>query len=227
MRYAIYFVPALESALWRFGCESIGYDAATGRDVPLPNVDGISPADVEAATSEPRRYGFHATMKPPFELAAGQDADVLHEAAAAFAAAHQPFTIPGLRVAALGRFLALIPAERSAELQALAGDCVEAFEPFRAPLSDADRARRLAKPLTPRQQEYVNTWGYPYVFEEFRFHMTLTGPLDEHLREAFLPDLTRRYAPIDTAVPIDGIALCHQPDRQSRFRLVEHFTFGA
>ena len=32
--------------------------------------------------------------------------------------------------------------------------------------------------LTDRQEALLTQWGYPYVMEEFRFHITLTGALD-------------------------------------------------
>jgi 2'-5' RNA ligase len=180
---------------------------------------------VRAATAEPRRYGFHATLKPPFELHENRDAASLVSALENFAEEQSAFEIPKLKVAALGRFLALVPANPCPRLVAFAGRCVQTFEPFRAPLTSGDRERRLARPLSPRQLAYVDRWGYPYVFEEFRFHMTLTGPLDDAAREPLRAGLAAHYAAIDQPVPVDAVTLCSQHDRSSNFRVVRRFEF--
>src|SRR5215468_10868409 len=62
-RYAIYFAPAPESSLWRFGSATIGYNAASGRDIPATPPVGYEHAVWDRLTEEPRRYGFHATLK--------------------------------------------------------------------------------------------------------------------------------------------------------------------
>ena len=72
VRYAIYFTPPEASALAAFGASAIGYCAASGRDVALPDSPFHDRADAMALTEEPRRYGFHGTLKAPFELAVGR-----------------------------------------------------------------------------------------------------------------------------------------------------------
>ena len=221
-RYAIYFAPDPESPLWRFGSACIGYDAQTGALLPVRAPLGIGEADWHAMTAEPRRYGFHATLKAPFHLRAGADEPALLAAMARFAAAHVPFELPGLRTALLGRFVALVPSGETPALLALAAAAVEAFEPFRAPLSDSDLARRRSAPLTARQSDYLDRWGYPYVFDEFRFHMTLTGPLDAPLREAVRADLERAHAAAvgEGPVALDAVALFRQDRRDLPFRIL-------
>lgn len=226
MRYAVYFTPSPLSALWRFGSDAIGYDSATGHDRELLAVDGLAENAVREATAEPRRYGFHGTLKPPFALAEAVGEGALVAAIEAFAAKRAAFEIAALKVAALGRFVALVPAVPSAQMAELAGDCVKAFEPFRAQLSASDRARRLTKPLSARQRAYLDQWGYPYVFEEFRFHMTLTGPLDDALRARFLNTRAKQYAEIAVPLAVDAVVLCQQPSRDARFTLVRRFPFA-
>lgn len=225
MRYAIYFVPERETSLARFGATWLGYDSSRRLDVLHPPVDGLAPDAVRAATAEPRRYGFHATLKPPFTLAEGCDEAALVDAVRDFAQERTSVVLPAAEVATLGRFLALIPSVSSPPLNELAGACVEAFEPFRAPLSEADLARRLSKPLTDRQRELLDAWGYPYVFDQFRFHMTLTGPLDEPQRACLLPALRTAYAMIAVPIVIDAITVLCQPDRAGRFHVLERFAF--
>ena len=78
-RYAVYYAPAADSALWRFGSATLGYDALTGEDLPFAVPPGCDLALWPAFTEEPRRYGFHATLKAPFELADGRFLDHLDE----------------------------------------------------------------------------------------------------------------------------------------------------
>ncbi len=174
-RYAIYYFPSAE-AFVPFATAWLGWDAERGQRIAPPDVSGL-PAPVDQLTERPRRYGLHATLKPPFRLAAGQDVAALMAAARDFAVANAPARAQGLQLARLGRFLALVPKGDSAELAELAGRIVRRFDPFRAPLLDADLARRRASGLSPAQDALLRDWGYPYVFAEFRFHITLTGPL--------------------------------------------------
>lgn len=220
-RYAIYFAPARGSVLDRFGAELLGYDAWTGDDLPFP--DGVTDAapDWREVTSDPRKYGFHATLKAPFALAPGKSEHDLVEACAAFAAA--PRTIPRFKpvVDSISGFIAVIPGERSLPLEVLATDCVTAFDDFRAVLTEKDRARRNPDKLTERQRDYLDHWGYPYVMEEFRFHMTLTCRLDETRRWSVLEMLRERFASTGTeSLAADRIALFRQDASDARFRII-------
>jgi hypothetical protein len=137
--------------------------------------------DVEGAeeiTATPRRYGFHATLKPPFRLAPGRTVADLRTAVAEVAAVTPPITGARLHLERLGPFLALVPASEHAPFSRLADAMVRELDAFRLPPSDAEVARRRAAGLTPAQDAHLLRWGYPYVFDEFRFHMTLSGKLD-------------------------------------------------
>jgi len=226
MRHAIYFMPRPDTALWRFGSSIIGYDAVTGAAPATPPHAIFAKTSIAAAMAEPRRYGFHATLKAPFRLGAERSEADLVAAVAEFSKARQPFAVAALKVATLGRFLALVPARPCAPLDTLAADCVRAFEPFRAPLDAHDRARRLAGSLTPRQIANLEAWGYPYVFDEFRFHMTLTGPLDEVEREHVRGALEELYDKIAAPLEIDAVAVAVQASREDRFRLLARCPFG-
>lgn len=217
-RYAIYYVPAATDPLCRLGAEVLGYDGFTGATVDFP-AELRRLADWFEVTTDPRKYGFHATLKAPFALAPGRSEADLRKAFAAFAAAATP-RIP-LVVSSISSFIAVIPTSPSAELSALAQTCVEAFDEFRSPLTDHDRARRRPERLTDRQRTYLDRWGYPYVAEEFRFHMTLTGSLPRERHEVLVPTLQSMFAAITAAPrPIDRIALFYQADATSRFRIV-------
>jgi hypothetical protein len=165
-RLAVYFSPAPDRALAGFGRTWLGRDAERGVSIAQPRLAGIDAGRLAAITAEPRRYGFHATLKPPFALAPGATRDAIGAATAALAGAWTSFQAPPLRLRAFAGFLALVPASASPLLDALAADCVRHLDPFRAPLTEADRARRRLAMLTERQRLNLEKWGYPWVMEE-------------------------------------------------------------
>ena len=222
-RYAIYAAPAPDTPLWRFGSSMIGYDTATGEAVPFPQE---LPPDWSALTEEPRRYGFHATLKAPFHLAESRNEAELVEAASVFAKQRVVFDVPRLAVKLIGGFVALVPAEPAPLLDILGADCVRAFDPYRAPITEADRARRLAANLSERQTLHLERWGYPHVFEDFRFHLTLTGRLPEARREPVRAMLEQAYAAIEPGFIADAIAVFRQDSRETRFRIIARLPFS-
>ncbi len=226
-RYAVYFAPHPEADLWRTASAIIGRDAVTGEELPFPATAPCDGTDWRELTEEPRRYGFHATLKAPFELISTADESLLLDAAGAFAAHRAPFVVPRLVVRLIGDFVALVPDEPSTDIDRLGADCVVAFEPFRAPISAHDRERRVRTLTDPRHVASVDRWGYPWVFEDFRFHMTLTGRLPEARREAVCSGLAELFATIDPSLHVDAIALFKQSDRSAPFTEAGRFTFGA
>jgi len=225
-RYGIYFAPREDSALWHAASAWLGRDAASGLSVGRPAFPWIGDEEADEITASPRHYGFHGTLKAPFALAKGETEDALDAALTAFAAARGPFGIP-LEVGILEGFLALRPTQTSPDLHHLADACVEAFEPFRAPAPAGDLARRRKAGLTPLQDEYLSHWGYPYVFDAFRFHMTLTNRLHESSREALQRRLAGHFSQILAApVFVDSISLFFQPSRETPFRLIRRYPFG-
>jgi putative phosphonate metabolism protein len=217
-RFAIYFTPTPDSPLARFGARVLGYDCFERADVPHRPIDGLDPVVLALATVEPRRYGFHATLVAPFRLTPGIDSDALAAAFSAFAASRVPVMAGPLCVTAMDRFIVLRPAEPHAEIEALADACVAAFDPFRAPLSDTDRARRLAAGLTARQAELLERWGYPYVLDEFRFHMTLAGPIADGQRPAFTASLAQAFNRLaGDHLELGAVSLMRQDDPASAF----------
>jgi putative phosphonate metabolism protein len=226
-RYAIYYTPEPGSDFDRFGAELLGYDATTGEDLSFPGgILQLAP-DWRELTRDPRKYGFHATLKAPHSLAPGKTEAELLAACEAFAEIPRPIPVITPVVGSISGFIAVVPAEPSAELERLAADCVEQFDAFRAPLTGEDRARRNPSMLTPRQREYLDRWGYPYVMEDFRFHMTLTGRLGTERHGAVLAMLKGCFSALDLkTLAIDRIALFRQDDAESRFRIAGAYVLG-
>ncbi|MDI1263995.1 MAG: DUF1045 domain-containing protein [bacterium] len=217
-RYAIYYAAAHGSALDRFGASLLGYDPYGGNDLPFPH--GVT-ADWPDLTQDPRRYGFHATLKAPMTLAPGRTEAELVAACNSFAGSKRPIPVIEPVVDSISGFIAVIPAKRSAELERLAAEVTKAFDRFRAPLFPEDRARRNPDGLTQQQRDYLDRWGYPYVMEEFRFHMTLTGRLPAERREPVLSMLRSKFAATGiNTLAIDAIALFRQDAADARFRII-------
>ena len=173
-RFAVSYAPR-PGALATRANEWLGWDPATGMALPQPQVPGI--ADPAAITADPRRYGFHGTIRAPFRLAKGLSPDTAAATVAALAARLAPVTCAGLILENLHGFLALTPEGCEAALLELGAAVVDGTNTLRAPLSEAEIARRRPETLSPRQRELLHRWGYPYVMEEFRFHLTLTDRL--------------------------------------------------
>lgn len=222
-RYAIYAAPPVGSVLADLGNRWLGRDVVSGAPLdrpPLP--DGPVAHDAEALTAAPRHYGFHGTLKAPFALREHTTGEDLIAAVDRFAETRAPVLVPSLTVATLGRFVALVPAAPCEALNSLAAACVESFDGFRAPPAAGDLARRRAAGLTPTQQALLDRWGYPHVMEDFRFHMTLTGPIeDSDARERAVQVLGSLFT-VATRTPfvVESLAVFHQPDRSTPFRLI-------
>ncbi|WP_371421571.1 DUF1045 domain-containing protein [Tardiphaga sp.] len=227
-RYAIYYAPDTDGALSRFGAEILGYDPFTGNDVLVPGDLIMHAPDWPALIKDPRKYGFHATLKAPFSLTPDTTEDDLIAAFDDFARTPRaiPDIVPVVRI--ISGFTAVVPDAPSAELSALAQACVEGFEVFRAPMTPEDRARRKPENLTPRQVEQLDRFGYPYVRDDFRFHMTLTGRLPTERSASVLAMLQQRFAILDlTALQIDRIGLFRQTSATSRFKVLHHAALTA
>lgn len=221
-RFALYFAPVPGTPLHAFGSAWLGRDAETGETMAQPVLPRVPAETLRRVTASPRHYGFHATLKPPFALAPGRTADELRAAAASLAARQPPFRAPPLVLDSLGGFLALVPAGPALALHRLADAAVVDLDPFRAPASEAELARRRAAGLSEAERRHLDRWGYPYVLDTFRFHMTLTerlaGPEHEAVRDV-LAGLAAPFA--DRPLAVDAVAIFRQESRDAPFRVVE------
>ncbi|RNF34553.1 DUF1045 domain-containing protein [Paracoccus methylarcula] len=221
-RYAIYYTAT--GALAEFGASWLGWDIASGREQPYPRIPDMPADRIAEITSSPHRYGFHATLKPPFALASDSSESSLRNNLAALAKGQPAVAIPGgLRLSVLDGFPALTCADH-APLTALASRLVSESDHHRAPLGEADRARRNPDRLTSRQRENLDRWGYPWVMDEFRFHMTLGNRLPAPDAERVLAALRPRLIPLlpDPHV-IESVTLAGE-DMQGRFHMIERFS---
>lgn len=226
-RYAIYYAPRPNEPLARFARSWLGRDP--DMDIPCEQfkVDTISPIRLQEITRDPSHYGFHGTLKPPFALADGRSEEQLLSDFLLFAADRRPVEIERIVLKKIGGFLALVPDKPYANLNKLAADCVRSFDRFRKPSTEADLERRRAAGLSKRQDKLLVKWGYPYVLDEFRFHLTLTGALEKPERELVREVLSELTAHLCAdPVVVRDLAVFTQDDRQSPFRILARFPLA-
>jgi len=207
-RYAIYFCPRTDSQLGRFGADWLAMD------------------EFHSVTQTPRRYGFHGTLKPPFRLAARATHDQLVDAVCVLASSIKPFIVDGFDIKTIGNFIALVPRSVPSQLPDLANRCVRAIDTFRAPPDRDELTRRRRSNLTPAQDQLLMQWGYPYVMDEFRFHLTLTEEIDASARELILPKITHLAAKALGPYQFDDICLVMEPTLGAQFELLSRYPLG-
>ena len=217
-RYAIYYIPDLP--LFQIGSNWLGWNSISGQEITLSS-------DHRRITDRPRKYGFHATVKPPFSLASHSTQGELQDAFQAFCATISPATGGSLKISRLGRFLAMTPDVQSNEVTELAASTVTYFDKFRAPLSDNDIEKRRRNRLTLQQDALMLRWGYPYVMQEFKFHMTLTGPLAHDK----IDEIERRVNSmfhnfLDQPLNINSLSLLGEEEGSGRFHVIERLSLG-
>jgi hypothetical protein len=222
-RYAIYLAPV---GAWReLGNAWLGRSEETGERIPRGREDDPR---LDAWTDAPRYYGLHATFKAPFRLRRGTTAAALDEAVRALARTQTPFRIP-LTLRALRGFMAWCltdDASTHASIRTVADRMVRDLDAYRAPSTPAEIARRRPDQLTLQQQRMLAEWGYPYVFDTFTFHITLTGQLGatelDHAQ-----DLLRARAgrALDGAMPVEAVSVYVQPRPDDAFIVARHYGF--
>ncbi len=221
-RYAVYWAPEAGSPLAEFGAAWLGWDADTSTDAPRLNIAGL-PAPIEDLTASARRYGFHATLKPPFRLAEGMSRAGLESTLETLAAA-PVFEAPALELRTDLGFAALRPCAPCPALDALAARCVTELDEFRAPPTEAELRHRRKAGLTDAQEAHLLRWGYPYVLDQFQFHVTLAGPLPPEdfaaLAGALAPHLA---AAIGAPWTLREICLFGDPGAGQPFHLLRRF----
>jgi hypothetical protein len=213
-RFAIYVVPHLDTALGR-----IGHGLLAEHDAPSLGLDA---SWYEARSRDARRYGFHATLKPPFRLQG--DREELEASTASLAARFAPIRDVPLTLSELHGFLALRPAVPSPALEALAASCVRDLDRFRRPADADEVGKRRANGLTPRQDEYLVRYGYPYVLEEFRFHLTLSDRLPDDERALLRGRLASAFD--GCRLEIVDLALCIEETPGAQLMLIRRFVLG-
>ena len=229
-RHAAYFSPALDSQAWQLGSHWLGRNAHQLVAIKQPEFKGLSAQFFEQVTRAPRLYGWHATLKAPFELNSNVSLEDLRNAFKKLSFdSVNAFHVP-MKLDDMGDFLALVPSHYSQELQALADICVHALHPLALPLSEAEIQRRSSSGLTARQHELLAQWAYPFVMDQFQFHMTIKGSLkdcDPQHKDGLKAAAIEWFAPIlENGMNIDAVTWFSQDQKHGDFRWVERFELG-
>ncbi|WP_075289849.1 DUF1045 domain-containing protein [Pararhizobium arenae] len=226
MRYAIYYTPSIHDPLSVAAASWLGRNVYSGEAIEPPSIPGFSLQEIAFHTAIPRRYGFHGAIKAPFRLNPDETEASLLKFMMQFASAATPFEIPRLEVARLGNFYGLMPSVECAEMNYLAASVVEAFDRFRAPLSEAE-IERDSDSLTAPQFANLYRWGCPYVMDEFRFHMMLTGALNPSVRPRFEAALRDYFEPfLIEPVKVSSLALFIEPEPGAPLRVHSQHPLG-
>ena len=207
-RYAVYFAPEKLSPWWMFGAHWLGRDEYESVSLPQPKLDDVSQDELALVTAQPRRYGFHATLKAPFRLAEGFDEVALLLRLEALAKTLAPVPLGAVQPKTLSDFVALVPNQVPACLAELAASCVLGLDDLRAPLSPDDLLKREAHKLDARGAELLTLYGYPQVMERFRLHLTLTGPVDTDMANRIERAAATTVAHLNEAAPLTVDRLC-------------------
>ncbi len=204
-RFGLFIVP--QGPFFDHGSAWLGWDSAVGAEVAHPEMD-VLPMPAAQLTKRPRKYGFHGTIKPPFALAKGATQQALEVGLARHCRQFSVISIPKLSIRRIGGFFAIVPAAPCPDLKAFAAKTVQGMDEFRAPADDTELARRRKNGLSPRQEEMLQRWGYPYVMNEFKFHMTLTGPVSRADANSVEAALQSYFNPVlPEPFVIDALAL--------------------
>jgi putative phosphonate metabolism protein len=226
-RHAIYFAPSAETALHRLGSEWLGRDSITDEPLTQPETPGLTAARLAEITGDPRRYGIHATLKPPFHLKPATTVEALLDAVRHVAKSHAPYEI-NLVLRRLSDFFALMQGQSRTDTRALAAAAVSELDGFRALPAERDLERRRKANLSGAQETLLQRWGYPYVMSEFRFHMTLSHRVtDDTEADAIRAALRSHFAEVlECPHVIDGIAVFRQESPDTPFIQIERFALG-
>lgn len=212
MRAAIYFTPDKNNPLISHAAQWLGWDAFRAKPVSC-----LIKRD-ERWVVAPSHYGFHATMKAPFHLHESTRLQDIDEALAIFCSKTPAILLPALKITKISNFFALVPEQQTDELLEVASKTVRFFEAFRAALTEQDIKKRNPHLLDEQQYQYLMDYGYPHIFERFRFHMTLTGaiPLTEQDKvEAILNDYFQKF--LSAPFSLNGLGIFVEASNQTPF----------
>ena len=226
-RYVIYYTPQPGTALAAFGRSWFGR-ANGGMTLQAFSDSGLAGTSFAKIAAPGSYAGLHALLRAPFTLRDGVGVDAVKSRIINFAARRKPIETGPLTLSRAGQSLVLRPVEAKPALEWLAAQCVAAFEDFAAPPSDVERTEYAVPDLNDYQRVLLEGFGDPYVLSEYRFAITLTGPLDathlERVAQALWPVLEEICA---IGVSVDALSLFGDTGGRSPMRLIGRYRLAA
>lgn len=228
IRHAIYYAPAHNSPWWAFGAGWLGRDEFLDGAPPEFVAPMLPAPERHHITTQARRYGFHATLKAPFHLRSGVTPAELLARTRSLAQRLSPVPLSPLQVRRLGPYVVLLTPDHHSAASDLASACVTELDDLRQPLTPDELARRQPATLDARELELLHLYGYPHVLERFRFHLTLTDPVNETQADQVTEAVSAQVARLNAQTPLtlDRLCIFEEPAPGQAFRRVHDLVLG-
>ena len=191
-RYAIYYIPS-NDLLYKLGSSWLGWDTILGQPASQPEIN--STINIKKITETPRKYGLHATIKAPFRINDGLSTLELAQKLQILCLSLKPIEF-SLEISELNDFFALTPNVKNTEIRELHTKVVCGLDEFRAPPTKDELIKRRRNQLTSEQDQNLIKWGYPYIFRDFYFHITLTGKIPKNLKNTVTDEIRKFFEPV-------------------------------
>ena len=233
-RVAIYFLPKKNSSLENFGKNLLGRDINKKKKISLTRRQkyfinrGFTYFDeLKDYCEEPAKYGFHATLKAPFRLKRNVKTKNFYDVISHIAAQHSRFKIKGLKIVYSKKFTFITSRKPNKLLINLENDLVKHLDTFRAELNKTEIKKRIPDSLTFKQNKYLKEWGYPFVFDQFKFHMTLMNQNNNKLSNKQKLELEKLiYKISNNVIEFNEISLLGE-NKNGHFEEIKRFKLNS
>ncbi len=225
-RYAIYYAPSENSELDLFGKCLLGWDPYKGVETTKSDLSKLpSFKKFSSLVLTPKQYGFHGTIKAPFKLKNEYTYNDLENKVREISKQIHSFYFDQLIIKKLGNFIGLIPTN-NLKVNAVSNKFVEELDYLRDELSESEIKKRKPHKLTSNQKQMLFKWGYPYVFDEFKFHLTLTSKLNVVEIDDVLRSLQNILKQVNlNKISFNNICIFGQKSDE-KFYFVQRFNFN-
>lgn len=225
-RYIISFAPKSTSMFWKLGALWFGYDASRNAYTKNTLVPGMPKEHHDAAVTTARRSGFNIILTGPFQLTAGMPEELLKTTISLYCQSLSTLQTGPLSIIETAHKLSISAQEISPQVQKLADDIVLEFNAFRLPANPLPEDSPIRAALTPGQLKNLIEWGQPYIFEELKFQIPLTGRLPEKMSGPLKSFLEGRFIEcLKTGFEIDNLSLFRLSGTKDPAELVDQFNF--
>jgi hypothetical protein len=171
---------------------------------------------------------MHGTLKPSFELSPHTTEQELLTVATLVCRGLAPLKLPALELGEIANIVSLVLEASSVELENFATYCVRAFDGYRRALTPDQEEVFRKNRLTVHQEQMLEHWGYPYVNEEFDFHISLTDPIPDERERHRVKDVLEGIAAPVLRKPLimRELAVFKQNGTQESMSVIARIPFG-
>ncbi len=225
-RYAIYYVPPESDHLTKFAASWFGWDVYQGIRVNYSELSNLN-YDIKEITKKPCKYGLHGTLKAPFSLAKDRTIDELRLSLSRLSSSIKKFEIPFISLRKISGFIAIVPTTQNKKLNFLAKKCLQELDCFREVESLEILNKRRSVELSSSMKQNLLKWGYPYVLNDFQFHLTMTSKLAPKVSENVFSVLSSELSSVlNSPLVISKICLFGESKIHGKFKVIEEFSLA-